>query len=133
MELCADTGECDTVILRKTCKSIPVQPSLQSMQRIEYEVADGHTSPILVERRCIMWTEGAAAGRKINRQVAEAYNVLLSLSRCADMGFESRFGRLAGALIDEETQEVIPLQRKGNLCVLKCLLKAAPFVRPEVR
>ena len=66
------------------------------MQCMEYEVADGHTIPNLGERRCIMWTEGAAAGRKINLQVADAHEALLSLSRCADMGFESRFGRLAG-------------------------------------
>ena len=47
------------------------------------------------------------------------------------MGFESRFGRRAGALIDEESGEVILLQRKGKLYVLKCWLKAAPFGRPE--
>ena len=80
-----------------------------------------------------MWTEGAAEGRKINLQVADVHKALLSLSRCADKGFESGFGRLAGALIDEETHAVIPLQRKGNLYVLECWLKAAPFVRPEVR
>ena len=71
-----------------------------------------------------MWTEGAAVGRKINLQVADAHKALLGLSRCADMGFESRFGRLAVALSDEETQEVISLQRKGNLYVLKCWRKA---------
>ena len=80
-----------------------------------------------------MWTNGATAERKINLQVADVHKALLSLSRCDDMGFESRFGRLAGALIDEETQEVIPLQRKGTLYAFKCRLKAAPFVRPEVR
>ena len=79
-----------------------------------------------------MWTEGAGDARPINLQVADVHKALLSLSRCADMGFESRFGRLAGALIDEESGEVIPLQRKGNLYVLKCWLKAAPFARPEI-
>ena len=70
---------------------------------------------------------------QMNLQVADVHKALLSLSRCADMGFESRFGRLAGALIDEETEEVIPLQRKGNLYVLKCWLRALPFGRPEAR
>ena len=51
------------------------------------------------------------------------HKAFLSLSRCADMGLESRFGRLAGALIDEVTQEVIPLHRKGNLHVLKSGLR----------
>ena len=102
------------------------------MQCMEFEVADGHTIPNLGERRCIMWTDGAAAGRTINLQVADVQKAFLSLGQCADMGFESRFGRLAGALIDEETHEVLPLQRKGDLYALECWLKAAPFVRPEV-
>ena len=54
VELCADTGACDTVIPRKTCASIPIQPSLQSMQCTEYEVADGHTISNLGGSRCIM-------------------------------------------------------------------------------
>ena len=84
-----------------------------------------------------MWTDGAKASRKINLQVAKVHKPLLSLSRCADMGFESRFGRVAGALIDSETGDVVPLQRKGNLYVLKCWLKRAPeqptFGRQESR
>ena len=71
--------------------------------------------------------------QKINLQGADVHKALLSLSRCADMGFESRFGRRAGALIDEESGEVIPMQRKGNLYVIKCWLKASPFGRPEFR
>ncbi len=71
--------------------------------------------------------------KHINMQVADVHKALLSLSRCADMGFESRFGRTMGALIDEETGEVIPLKRKGNLYVLRCWLKAAPFGRQEAR
>ena len=67
----------------------------------------------------------------MNLQVADVHMALLSLSKCADLGFESRFGKRAGALIDAETGEVVPLQRKGNLYVLKCWLKAAPFGRPE--
>ena len=133
VELCADTGACDTVIPRKMCQGIAITPSLQSMQCMEYEVADGNTIPNLGERRCVMWTDGATDPRHINLQVADVHKALLSMSRCADMGFESRFGRVAGALIDEESGEVIPLQRKGNLYVLKCWLRAAPFGRQEPR
>ena len=64
---------------------------------------------------------------EMNLQVADVHKALLRLSRCADMGFESRFGKLVGALIDEETEDVIPLHCKGNVYVLKCWLKAAPF------
>ena len=98
-----------------------------------YEVADGNEIPNLGERRCVMWSENATEARKINLQVADVHKALLSLSRCADINFESRFGRRVGALIDEKGGELIPLQRKGNLDVLKCWLKAAPFGRPESR
>ena len=89
--------------------------------------------PNLGERRCQMMTVGSTVCKSIVFQVADVHKALLSLSRCADMGFESRFGRRAGALIVEESGEVIPLQRKGNLYVLKCWLKAAPFGRQESR
>ena len=46
------------------------------------------------------------------------------------MGFECRFDRVAGALIDEEKGEVVPPERKGNLYVFKCQLGAAPCGRP---
>ena len=78
-----------------------------------------------------MWTENGTMPRRMNLQVADVHKSLLSLSRCADMGFESRFGRVAGALIDEDTGEVIPLKRKGNLYVLKCWIKSAPFGRQD--
>ena len=133
IEMTADTGACDTVMPRSMASHIPIQPSLQSLKSMEYEVANGKTLPNLGERRCVMWTENASESKKINLQVADVHKALLSLSRCADMGYESRFGRRAGALIDEESGEVIPLQRKGNLYVLKCWLKAAPFGWPENR
>ena len=73
-----------------------------------------------------MWTEGAPGPRKLVMQVADVHKGLLSLSRCADMGFESRLGRKAGALIDSATGEVIPLMRKGNLYVLTAWIRADP-------
>ena len=117
IELTADTGACDTVIPRTSCPKIPIQSSLQSLRQMEYEIADGSTIPNLGERRCLMWTEDATQARHINMQVADVHKALLSLSRCADMGFESRFGRTMGALIDEDSGEVIPLKRREFLCL----------------
>ena len=131
LEFTADTGACDTVMPKSTAEHIVIQPSLQSLRSMEYEVADGRSIPNLGERRCLVWTENATMPRPLNVQVADVHKALLSLSRCADMGFESRFGRVAGALICEETGEVVPLQRKGNLYVLKCWVKSAPFGRQE--
>ena len=84
--------------------------------------------PNLDERSCVVWTDGASDERHINLQVADVHTPLLSLSLCADMGFESRFGRVA-----EATQEVMTLQRKGNLYISKGWLKAAPFGRQDTR
>ena len=131
IEMTADSGACDTVMPRKMCSFIPIVPSMQSMREMEYEVANGANIPNLGERRCMMWTEGASAPRGIAMQVADVHKPLLSLSRCADLGYESRFGKLAGALIDNTSGEVIPLVRKGNLYVFKAWVRAATFGRPE--
>ena len=131
IEMTADTGACDTVIPKKMCEHIPIVPSLQSMREMEYEVANGQSIPNLGERRCFMWTESATEAKAISMQVADVHKALLSLSRCADMGYESRFGRKAGCLICEKTGEVIPLIRRGNLYILRAWVRAAPFHRPE--
>ena len=93
---------------------------------MEYEVADGNTIPNLGERRCLMWTEGATSERQMDLQVADVHKPLLSLSRCADLGFESRFGKSAGALVDGQSGEIIPLHRVGNLYMLRAWIRAAP-------
>ena len=67
----------------------------------------------------------------MNVQVKDVHKGLLSLSRCADLGFEGRLGRVAGAVICERIGEVMPLTRKGNLYVLRVWIKAAPFGRQE--
>ena len=114
IELTADSGACDTVIPRPMADVIPIMPSPASLRGMEYEVASGQSIPNLGERRCLIWKEG-----------------LLSLSRCADMGFESRLGRRAGALVCETTGEIVPLARKGNLYVLRVWVKAVPFGRQD--
>ena len=73
-----------------------------------------------------MWTEGTSSSKSIAMQVADVHKALLSLSRCADMGFESRFGSHFGCLYDTQTGEVIPLLRRGNLYVLRAWIRAAP-------
>jgi hypothetical protein len=126
IELTADTGACDTVIPKAMAPLIPVVPSLQSQRGMEYEIANGDSIPNLGEKRCEMWTEGATKPKSIAMQVADVHKALLSLSRCADMGFESRFGSHFGCLYDTETGEVVPLQRRGNLYVLRAWIRAAP-------
>ena len=99
-----------------------------------YEVANKQTIPCLGERRLEIWTEGAHCPRNMAVQVADVHKPLLSLSRCADAGFQSMFGQSAGALVDIETHDVIPLKRRGNLYYLRAWIRAAPnsgFGRPR--
>ena len=112
---------------------MPIRASLHLLRGMSHDVVDGNTIPNLGERRGLTWTENFRQARRIDMQVADVHNALLSLSRCADLGFESSFGRTMGALIDEETGEVVPLRRKGNLYVLSRWLKAALFGRQECR
>ena len=80
-----------------------IYPSMQSERRLQYEVANAQTLPCLGERRLEVWTEGAESANAMAIQVADVHKPLLSLSRRADMGFESRFGKDYGALVDVET------------------------------
>ena len=113
------------MIPKDMCPGIPVMPSLQSIRVMEYEVAKVECIPNLGEGRCLMWTGGASGAVRISMQVADVHKALLSLSRCADMGFESRFGRVAGCLIDTNSGEVIRLIRKGSLYVLRAWIRSA--------
>ena len=92
----------------------------------EYEVANAESIPNLGERHLAVWTEGSEQPRHLCMQVADVHKPLLSLSRCADLGFESRFGKHAGALVDTWSGEVIPLRRVGNLYMLRAWIRAAP-------
>ena len=125
--MCADSGSCDSVMPLKGFEHSKVWPSKQSERGLSYEVANKQTIPNLGERRLLMWTEGADAPKGFAIQVADVHKPLLSLSRCADLGSESRFGQSAGALIDTATGEMIPLRRRGNLYTLRAWVRAAPI------
>ena len=82
--------------------------------------------PNLGERHLVVWTENSAAPKLMSMQVADVHKTLLSLARSADMGYESRFGKYAGALLDSNSAEVIPLHRVGDLYMLRTWIRAAP-------
>ena len=58
-------------------------------------------------------------------QVTDVHKALLSLSKCADAGIDSVFGRNGGYLYDTQSGETIPLYRKGNLYILRAWVKSA--------
>ena len=70
MELTADTGACDTVMPRSMAAHIPIQLSLQALESMMYEVADGNEIPNLgetmrhVDRDCIGGMEDQSPSRR---------------------------------------------------------------------
>ena len=94
-------------------------PSKQSEMGLEYEVANARTIPGLGETRLEVWIEGVNAPKAMAMQVADVHKPLLSLSRCADTGFGSRFGKTMDAFVDSMTGDVTPLHRKGQLHMLR--------------
>ena len=107
------------------CEKIKIYPSMQSERGLQCEVANAQTLPCLGDRKLEVWTEGAESAKAMAIQVADVHKPLLSLSRSADMGFESRFGKDYGALVEAETGEITPLHRQGNLCRLRVWLSSA--------
>ena len=128
IDLTADTGACDSVMPKSgPWEGIKVTPSEMSKVEGEYEVANAESLPNLGERHLAIWTEGSETPKHLCMQVAEVHKPLLSLSRCADLGYESRFGKYAGALVNvENPEEVIPLHRVGNLYMMRAWIRAAP-------
>ena len=88
-----------------------------------------------------MMAMGSTAAKRITFQVADAHKPLLSISKCADMGFFCHLGKDGGYLEDTVTGETIPLQRRDNLYILRAWVRrdldggavpnsSPPFVRP---
>ena len=88
----------------------------------------------------MLMTMGAKIAKKIVFQVADVHKPLLSISRCADMGFNCHLDKVGGYLEDMTTGERIPLIRRDNLYHMKMWVKkdpesggttSTPFVGPR--
>ena len=130
IEVTVDSGACDTVMPASWCKGIAIVKS-SIADGEEYEVANGESIPNLGERRCLLMTLGSTTAKKIVFQVADVHKPLLSISRCADMGFFTVFNKTGGYLEDQVTGERVPLERKENLYVMKAWVKRDPEAPPS--
>ena len=81
--------------------------------------------------RGVSGSAGVLALTDARKDVEESRLVLLGSEEDEHAKFEGSFGRVAGALIDESTGDVIPLLRKVHLYKFGCWIEAAPFARPE--
>ena len=126
IEVTADSRACATVMPATICRNIAIVPGQSANEGVEYEVANGETIPNLGERRCLLMTLGSTVPKKIVFQVADVHKPLLSITCCADMGFDCYLGKFAGHLEDTTTGERIPLQRKDNLYTMRAWVRKEP-------
>ena len=84
IDVIADSGACATAMPKHTCGNIRLGKSAGSKSGDEYEVASGKAVPILGERHCEIFCEGAASSMMMHFQVAVLHRLLLLLSKAAD-------------------------------------------------
>ena len=121
-----DSGACVTVMPKSLCQGISIVESPESKAGVEYEVANGASIPNLGQRRCEIMTVGNLEAKKLSFQLADVHKPLLSVTACADMGFDCFLGKAGGYLIDSQTSEKIPLERRDNLYVMKAWIRQDP-------
>ena len=114
-----DSGACVTVMLRGVCTGISVLENSLSIPGAEYEGGNGQTAPTLSECRCEVMTVGSITAKRIIFQMAGLHKPLLSITACADMGFDCFLGKKGGSLRNRHTHEVIPFDQKGTLYTKK--------------
>ena len=134
IEITIDSGACDTVMPARLCQHISIIQTEESRRGMEYEVANGETIPNVGERHCLLMTEDSNNPKSIVFQVADIHKPLLSVSRCADLGFQCSLEKDGGRLLDVQSGEVIPLHRRGNLYVMRAWVrqnKSSDFARPQ--
>ena len=128
IEITVDSGACVTVMPRSLCEGNSILQNRPSREGVEYEVTNGAHSANLGERRCEMMTLGSRSCKRTVFQVADVHSPLLSISGCADMGFDCYLGEKGGYLLDKHSGEQIPLERRENLYIMRAWIRQDPGV-----
>ena len=134
VDLYVDSGAVETVTGEDMTPHIEIPDGAARLEGIKYEVANGETLPNHGERHCLLMTEDSHVCKKIVFQCADIHKPLLSVSRCADLGFQCILGKYGGQLVDESSGETIPLHRRGNLYVMRAWARqdeSSDFGRPR--
>ena len=76
-------------------------------------------------------TVGSLQAKRIIFQVADVHTFLLSISGCADMGFDCFLGQAERQLRDRVTGEFIPLVRHGSLYTERMWVRQDRTARPS--
>ena len=117
IEVPVDSGACETVMPVKIFEHISIVTLPPCHMGIEYEVAKGAAIPNLGERRLDAVTVNAPETlKRIHFQEADVHKCLLSVTKCADMGYNCVLKK------DDGYKSV---ERTGNLYVLKIMAGGA--------
>ena len=119
IEVTVDSGARVSVMPVGICEGIDIVENELSRNGAEYKVANGATIPNLGERKCDVVTVGSLQAQRITFQFADVHKPLLSISGCADMGFDCFLGQHRGKLRDRVIGELIPLERHGSLFTVR--------------
>ena len=133
LEVTVASGASISVMPIATYEGIDVIENELSRNGAEYEVANGAAIPNLGERRCEVTTVGSLQPKRITYQVADVHKSQLSISSCADMGFDFFLGENGGQLRDRVTGELIPLERQGSLYTVRMWVRQDPNARSDQR
>ena len=126
-----DSGACVSAMPICICEGTDVLENELFRNGAEYEVANVATIPNLGERGCEVMAIGSLQAQRITFQVADAHKPLLSISSCADMGFDCFLGQHGGQLRDRVTGELISLETHGSLYTVRMWVRQDPNAKPS--
>ena len=100
------------------CAGIPIVPSMQSLNGMEYEVANGARIPNTGEKKFVgISNEGIS--RRLAAQVCAANKGLLSVSKVTGTGSRVVFDTDGSYIEDKETLERMYLHERNGMYMLK--------------
>ena len=126
-----DSGACDTVMPVSSLCSFKMLPSYQSLNEMEYEVANGESVPNLDERRCEVRTTGSLAPKLIIFQIADVSRPLISVAKLTESGKAVIFGCSGGVIRDLATGHDTPFERRDGIYIFKMKIPPPEAVNPE--
>jgi len=129
IEMAVDSGASESVVNEEQLSGVETLEGKAKKMGVQYEVADGTLIPNLGEKKYIAVSDTGVA-RHMKSQVCEVNKALLSVHRCVQAGNKVVFAASGSYIEDEASGEVMPLQEKGGMYMLRLWVKAQGFGGP---
>jgi len=129
IEMAVDSGASESVVNEEQLSGVETLEGEAKKRGVQYEVADGTLIPNLGEKKYIAVSDTGVA-RHMKSQVCDVNRALLSVHRCVQAGNKVVFAASGSYIEDEASGEVMPLQEKGGMYMLRLWVKAQGFGGP---